>query len=232
MASQLREVEEMKTEFFATVSHELRSPLTSIRGAADLVHEGIPGPLTPRQARLIDIISQSSERLLGLVNEILEMSRLRAGQVVLDRRALDLAWLVDRAVEELHPRAEEAGVALEREHFGSNFAYLGDEDRLHQLIVNLGANAIRFTPRRGRVIVRLIDTGPEIELQVEDTGVGIPADALPHIFDPYRQAHHDRGGTGLGLAIVRGIADAHGGRVTAESQEGKGSRFTVLLPRS
>src|SRR5439155_1307924 len=129
MASQLREVEEMKTEFFATVSHELRSPLTSIRGAADLVHEGIPGPLTPRQARLID-------------------------------------------------------------------------------------------------------TGPEIELQVEDTGVGIPADALPHIFDPYRQAHHDRGGTGLGLAIVRGIADAHGGRVTAESQEGKGSRFTVLLPRS
>src|SRR6058998_236972 len=219
MASQLREVEEMKTEFFATVSHELRSPLTSIRGAADLVHEGIPGPLTPRQARLIDIISQSSERLLGLVNEILEMSRLRAGQVVLDRKALDLAWLVDRAVEELHPRAEEAGVALEREHFGSNFAYLG-------------ANAIRFTPRRGRVIVRLIDTGPEIELQVEDTGVGIPADALPHIFDPYRQAHHDRGGTGLGLAIVRGIADAHGGRVTAESQEGKGSRFTVLLPRS
>jgi len=80
--------------------------------------------------------------------------------------------------------------------------------------------------------VRLIDTGPELELQVEDTGVGIPADALPHIFDPYRQAHHDRGGTGLGLAIVRGIAHAHGGSVTAESQEGKGSRFTVLLPRS
>src|SRR3989441_2645221 len=232
MASQLREMEETKTEFFATVSHELRSPLTSIRGAADLLHEGIPGPLTARQERLTDIISQSSERLLGLVNQILEMSRLRAGLVVLDRKALDLVWLVDRAVEELHPPAEEAGVALEREHFGSNFAYLGDEERLHQLIVNLRANAIRFTPRRGRVIVRLIDTGPEIELQVEDTGVGIPADALPHIFDPYRQAHHDRGGTGLGLAIVRGIADAHGGRVTAESQEGKGSRFTVLLPRS
>src|SRR2546425_4604692 len=187
MASQLREMEETKTEFFATVSHELRSPLTSIRGAADLLHEGIPGPLTARPERLTDIISQSSERLLGLVHQILEMSRLRAGLVVLDRKALDLVWLVDRAVEELHPPAEEAGVALEREHFGSNFAYLGDEERLHQLIVNLRANAIRFTPRRGRVIVRLIDTGPEIELQVEDTGVGIPADALPHIFDPYRQ---------------------------------------------
>lgn len=232
MASQLRRMEETKTEFFATVSHELRSPLTSIRGAADLLREGVPGPLSEKQERLMDIISQSSERLLRLVNQILEMSRLRAGLVELDRKALDLEWLVDRAVEELHPRAEEAGVALERERFGSNFAYLGDEERLYQLIVNLGANAIRFTPRRGRVIVRLIDTGAELELQVEDTGVGIPADALPHIFDAYRQAHRERGGTGLGLAIVRGIADAHGGRVTAESQEGKGSRFTVLLPRS
>src|SRR5438093_8498279 len=101
-----------------------------------------------------------------------------------------------------------------------------------QLVVNLGANAIRFTPRGGRVVVRVIDVGPEIELQVEDTGVGIPADALPHIFDPYRQAHRERGGTGLGLAIVSGIVAAHGGRVTAESREGKGSRFTVLLPRA
>jgi signal transduction histidine kinase len=115
---------------------------------------------------------------------------------------------------------------------GWNFAYNGDEERLHQLVVNLGANAIRFTPRGGRVVVRLIDADAELELQVEDTGVGIPADALPYIFDAYRQAHRERGGTGLGLAIVRGIVDAHGGRVTAESQEGKGSRFTVLLPRA
>ncbi len=179
----------------------------------------------------MDIIGQSSERLLGLVNQILEMSRLRAGLVELDRKPLNLAWLVDRVVDELHPRAEEADVTLERERVGANFTYLGDEERLHQLVVNLGANAIRFTPRGGRVVVRVIDVGPEIELQVEDTGVGIPADALPYIFDAYRQAHRERGGTGLGLAIVRGIVDAHGGRVTAESQEGKGSRFTVLLPR-
>src|SRR5213592_380898 len=231
MASQLRQMEETKREFFATVSHELRSPLTSIRGAADLLRDGVPGPLTEKQERLMDIIGQSSERLLGLVNQILEMSRLRAGLVELDRKPLNLAWLVDRVVDELHPRAEEADVTLERERVGANFTYLGDEERLHQLVVNLGANAIRFTPRGGRVVVRVIDVGPEIELQVEDTGVGIPADALPYIFDAYRQAHRERGGTGLGLAIVRGIVDAHGGRVTAESQEGKGSRFTVLLPR-
>ena len=232
MASQLRQMEETKREFFATVSHELRSPLTSIRGAADLLRDGVPGPLTQKQERLMDIVAQSSERLLRLVNQILDMSRLRAGLVELDRKPLDFVWLVDRVVEELHPRAEEAGVTLEQEHVGSNFAYHGDEERLQQLVVNLGANAIRFTPRGGRVVVRLIDADAELELQVEDTGVGIPADALPHIFDAYRQAHRERGGTGLGLAIVRGIVDAHGGRVTAESQEGKGSRFTVLLPRT
>ena len=232
MASQLRQMEETKREFFAAVSHELRSPLTSIRGAIDLLHQGAPGPLTQKQERLTSIVAQSSERLLGLANQILEMSRLRAGLVELDRKPLDLAELVDRVVEELHPQAEEAGVALQCERYGSHFAYLGDEERLHQLVINLGANAIRFTPRGGSVVVRAIDASLELELQVEDTGVGIPADALPNIFDPYRQAHRDRGGTGLGLAIVQGVAKAHGGRVTAESREGKGSRFTVLLPRS
>jgi signal transduction histidine kinase len=231
MGSQLHRMEETRQEFFATVSHELRSPLTSIRGAADLLRDGVPGPLTAKQGRLMDIISLSSGRLLRLVNEILEMSRFRAGLVELDRKPLDLARLVDRAVEELYPRAVEAGVTLEYERLGAAFIYFGDEERLHQLVINLGANAIRFTPGGGRVVVRVIDAGPEFELQVEDTGVGIPADALPHIFDAYRQAHGERGGTGLGLAIVRGVADAHGGRVTAESHEGKGSRFTVLLPR-
>src|SRR5262249_58793152 len=135
-------------------------------------------------------------------------------------------------VEELHPVASEAGVALECERIGSNFSYSGDQERLHQVLVNLVANAVRFTPPGGRVVARVIEAGLEFEVQVEDTGMGIPAEALPHIFDAYRQAHRERGGTGLGLAIVRGITEAHGGRVTAESREGKGSRFTVLLPRT
>ena len=232
MAAQLRQMEETKEEFFATVSHELRSPLTSIRGAADLLRDRVPGPVTEQQARLIEIIGQSSERLLGLVNRILETCRLRAGLLPLDRAELDLERVVSRAVGELDPRAQEAGVGLECERVGTDFAFRGDAERLLQTIVNLGANAIRFTPRGGRVVVRLIDAGAELEIQVEDTGVGIPARELPRIFDSYRQAHHDRGGTGLGLAIVRGVAHAHGGRVTVESQEGKGSRFTVLLPRS
>jgi len=231
MIGQLRRGEETRRDFFATISHELRSPLTSIRGAAELLREGVPGPLTNKQKRLTDIVSVSSGRLLRLVNQLLEMSRLQAGPLDLERRSLDLTELVDRVVEELHPLASEASVTLECERIGSDFTYSGDGERLHQVLVNLGANAIRFTPAGGRVVARVIDAGPEFELQVEDTGVGIPADALPHVFDAYRQAHRERGGTGLGLAIVRGIAEAHGGRVTVESSEGKGSRFTVLLPR-
>ncbi|PYN87798.1 MAG: hypothetical protein DMD87_12450 [Candidatus Rokuibacteriota bacterium] len=230
MIGQLRRAEETRRDFFATVSHELRSPLTSIRGAAELLREGVPGPLTDKQKRLADIVSVSSGRLLRLVNQILELSRLQAGLLDLERSPLDLSELVDRAIEELHPLASEAAVTLECERIGSTFTYFGDVERLHQVIVNLGANAIRFTPSGGHVVARVIDAGPELELQIEDTGVGIPADALPHIFDAYRQAHRERGGTGLGLAIVRGIAEAHGGRVTVESREGKGSRFTVLLP--
>src|SRR5216117_1949050 len=107
MASRLRQMDDMKRDFFDTVSHELRSPLTSIRGAADLLRDGIPGTLTDRQGRLMDIISTSSGRLLGLVNQILEMSRLQARLVELDRRSIDLAQLVEGAVEELHPRAAE-----------------------------------------------------------------------------------------------------------------------------
>jgi signal transduction histidine kinase len=232
MASQLRQTEEAKQEFFASVSHELRSPLTSIRSAVELLQRRAADPLTEGQRRLTDIVSQSSDRLLRLANQILEMSRLRTHLTELDRQSVDFAQLVGKVLEELHPQAAEMAVDLECERHGAHFACLADEERLYQLVVNLGANAIRFTPRGGRVVVRVIDAGSELELQVEDTGVGIPTDALPTIFDAYRQAHQDRGGTGLGLAIVKGVAKAHGGYVTAESREGQGSRFIVRLPRS
>ena len=232
MAVELRRLDETKEEFFASVSHELRSPLTSIREGAHLLRDRVSGPLTDKQRRLVEIIAAGSDRLLGLVNQILEVTRLRAGVLPIQRTALELDKVVARAVDELRPRAEQAGIALEREQSGEQFTCQGDEDRLLHVVVNLVANAIRFTPRGGRVVARLIATAGELEIQVEDTGVGIPDGELAHIFEPYRQAHADRGGTGLGLAIVRGITQAHGGRVTVESQEGKGSRFTVLLPRT
>src|SRR5438270_1080027 len=202
MAAQLRRIDETKEEFYATLSHELRSPLTSVREAAHLLRDGVPGSLNAKQARLVTVIGNSTDRLLRLVNQMLELSRLRAGVLPLARERVDLASVVGRAVEELRPQAEEGGVALTRERVGDQFEVRGDEDRLAQVVVNLVANAGRFTPRGGRVTVRLIDAGPEIEIQVEDTGVGIPAAALPQIFESRRPAHNDRGGTGLGLAHV------------------------------
>jgi signal transduction histidine kinase len=232
MARELRRMEETKEEFFASVSHELRSPLTSIREGAHLLGERVSGTLTDKQRRLVEIIAAGSDRLLGLVNQILEVSRLRAGVLPIQRVRLDLDKVVTRAVDELKPTADQTGVSLEREKLGEDFWLSGDEERLLQIVVNLVGNAIRFTKRGGSVVVRLVSTGSELEIQVEDTGIGIPVGELPYVFEPYRQAHADRGGTGLGLAIVRGVAQAHGGRVTVESQEGKGSRFTVLLPRA
>jgi two-component system sensor histidine kinase GlrK len=231
MAERLRELDELKQAFLATVSHELRSPLTSMREAAHLLRDRVGGELNDRQSRMVEIIAGSCERLLRLVNQVLDLSRLRAGVLTLDRQPVDLDRVVARALDEMRPQAEEAGLALSFERRGNDFMVEGDEDRLVQVFVNLIANAVRFTLRRGRVTVRLHDAGREVEVQVEDTGVGIPAVALPHIFDTWQQAHQQRGGTGLGLAIVRGIVQAHAGRVTVESHEGKGSRFSVLLPR-
>jgi signal transduction histidine kinase len=232
MTARLRKMDETKQEFFARISHELRSPLTSVREAAHLLGDGVPGPLNAKQARLVSIISESTDRLLRLVNQLLELSRVRAGVLPLACERVDIERIVSRVLDELRVRADEAQVGLAHERLGEQFVVMGDEDRLMQVVVNLVSNAIRFTPPGGQVVVRLLDAGAEVEVQVEDNGVGIPAAALDTIFESYQQAHRNRGGTGLGLAIVRGMVEAHGGRVTVESQEGKGTRFTVLLPRT
>lgn len=231
MAQQLHQIDEMKEEFFATISHDLKSPLGSIAEAAYLLRDGVAGSLSPRQARLMSIISASTDRILGLVNRLLHLSRLRAGMLPLEYRPVNLALVAERALEELRPQAETAKVTLEHERVGQDFVVEGDEERLGEVVINLGVNAIQFTPKGGLVRVRVTDAGSEVTLEVVDTGVGIPPAALPGIFERYQQARRDRGGSGLGLAIVRGVVEAHGGRVAVESGEGKGTRFTVTLPR-
>lgn len=231
MAERLREIDALKEQFYATMSHELRSPLTSAREAAHLLEQGGPGPLTPKQEKLVSIIHRSTDRLLRLVSQVLDLSRLSAGLLPLEHRPLGLDRVVRRAVKELRVQAEEKGVTLGYECGPGTFDMVGDEDRIVQVLINLVANGIRFTPAGGSVMVRLADAGSDMEIQVGDTGVGIPPDALPFVFERFRQAHSGKGGTGLGLAIARGLVEAHGGRVSVESQEGKGTRFVVVLPR-
>ncbi|HYR95322.1 MAG TPA: HAMP domain-containing sensor histidine kinase [Candidatus Binatus sp.] len=231
MAERLGEIDRLKEEFFADISHELRTPLTAVREATNLLQDEVPGPLAPKQARLVEIVGASTDRVLGLVNRILDLSRLKADLLAFDCRSVDLDRVVARALDELRPRAEARGLLLERNGDRPAGAVRGDEERLLQVLVNLVGNAIKFTPPGGAVRVHSVDRGEEVEITVEDTGAGIPADALPHVFDRYWQAAGARGGSGLGLAIVKSIVQAHGGGVRAESREGAGSRFSVRLPR-
>jgi signal transduction histidine kinase len=231
MAQRLREVDHLKEELFSHISHELRTPLTSVKEATQLLLDRVPGPLTPKQGRLVEIIGASSDRVLRLVSQVLELSRLRARVLPLERRLVDMEKVVVHALEELRPQIEEKNLALGRTTSGSDFGVQGDEDRLLRVVINLVGNAVKFTPVGGVVTVGLTDRGGEIELVVRDTGIGIPPGELARIFDPYQQAHRGRGGSGLGLAIVKGLVEAHGGRVGVESEEGQGSRFLVRLPR-
>ncbi len=232
MAERLREVDSLKEELFSHISHELRTPLTSVKEATHLLLDRVPGPLTPKQGRLMEIIAGSTDRLLGLVNQVLELSRLRARVLPLERRPVDMEKIIVQALEELRPQIEEKYLAIGRTTSGSDFGLQGDEDRLLRVMVNLMGNAVKFTADRGAILVGLADRGDTIEIMVRDTGIGIPAGDLARIFDPYQQAHRGRGGSGLGLAIVKGLVEAHGGRVSVESEEGQGSCFLVCLPRN
>ncbi len=232
MAVRLKEVDTLKEEFFSHISHDLRNPLTGLRGAAQLLAQGKCGPLEARQVKLVRVIDESAERMLAMVDQILEFTRLRAHLMPQERHPVDLAKIVAHALDELHPQAEDAGVALSTTTSGADFSVRGDEAGLMRVVVNLVGNAVKFTPRGGSVLAQVRDWGAEVEVRVSDTGVGIAAADLPRIFDPYRQVHTGRKGSGLGLAVVKGLVDSHGGRVTVESEPGKGSCFAVTLPRA
>ena len=229
MAARLGEIDRLKDEFFTGVSHDLRTPLASIRWSADLLHSGALGPLTPKQMRLTETIQTSSRRLLALVGQIVELGRLRSGRLQLDLRPTDIHDAIEQALEEVRPLAERGGLRVEVAVPDRLPLVSADAERVQQILVNLLANAVRFTPPGGKVQVSVSLEKDYVLVRVADTGVGIPADLVPKIFDPYEQAHQGRGGSGVGLTVVRSLVEAHGGRVWVESDEGRGSRFTFTL---
>ena len=230
MAVRLGEIDRLKDEFFTGVSHDLRTPLAAIRWSADLLHTGSLGPLTPKQMRLAETIQTSSRRLLALVGQIVDLGRLRAGRMQLDVQPIDIRGAITEALDEVRPLAEGGDLRLDISVPGNLPAIPADAERVQQIVVNLVANAVRFTPPGGRVSVSAKLEAGEVAIRVADTGVGIPADQVLKIFDPYEQAHQGRGGSGVGLTVVRSLVEAHGGRVWVESEEGRGSRFTFTLP--
>ncbi len=230
--SRFRELERVKNEFIATASHELKTPLTSIMGYNDLIVK--MGPLTPQQSRFVDRVRHASGNMLELVQDLVELMRIDLA-VDLKAERIDLRALTGGIVDELREPAEMRKLQLEV-GLGETMADVSaDATRLKQVVRNLLSNAIKYTPEGGLVRVQLRASADVVTLAVADTGLGIPTADLPFIFDKFyrvqSQATQNIEGSGLGLAIVKAIVDQHGGQITAESVEGRGSLFTVTLPR-
>jgi PAS domain S-box-containing protein len=224
-----KQANRMKDEFLAVVSHDLRTPLTSILGWAGMLSSGTAEP--PKLRRGLETIQRNARVQARLIDDILDFARIISGKLSIERRAVDIRTVVQTALEVVHPAAEAKGVRVEAVLQPVPITS-GDPDRLQQVIGNLVTNAIKFTPAGGRIEVSVRSAGDGIDIQVRDTGRGIDAEFLPHVFDRFRQGNATTGGgLGLGLAIVRHIVQLHQGTVTAESEGvGHGSTFVVRLP--
>jgi PAS domain S-box-containing protein len=228
-----RRVEQMKAEFVSTVSHELRTPLTSIAGSLGLLAGGAAGALPEKAGRLIGIAQANSQRLVRLINDILDVEKLEAGKLELELRPLDLREIAARSIEGARGYADELGVRLTLAE-GDGAPVRGDADRLVQVVTNLLSNAAKFSPTGGAVTVSVYPEARIARLSVADQGPGIPEAFRSRIFSKFAQADssdtRSKGGTGLGLAIAREIAERHGGRLWFESTEGEGATFHLDLP--
>ncbi|MBZ4416032.1 ATP-binding protein [Myxococcus sp. RHSTA-1-4] len=240
--TRLKELDRLKSTFLGTVSHELRTPLASIIGYSEMLAEGLAGALNPEQLLYVRTIVEKGESLLNLISSILDLSQIEAGKLRLAISPVDLGTVIQTAVSSVAPQAQRKGVELEvRLPPGPQPRLTGDADKLRQVMVNLLANAVKFTQSGGRVSVVMSEAGALSELGsqgyrvcVEDTGVGIRPDQFEFIFQSFYQVDgsstREHGGAGLGLAIVKSLVEGHGGRVSVESEFGRGSRFTVVLP--
>jgi signal transduction histidine kinase len=230
MATRLRELDTLKEQLFSAVTHDMRTPLMVIAWSAERLGKGTPGTLGERQATLLENIRMNTSRLLGLVSQLLDLGKLRSGKLQLELYPTDLATLARDAMEEIRPWAEDRGLRLELAVPDAIPKLLLDAKRMHQVLVNLLGNAVKFNRAGGRITLHAESGDHHVNVSVSDTGVGIPAQLQSTIFERYEQAHGERGGTGLGLAIVKCFVEAHGGRIAVESEEGRGSCFTVTLP--
>jgi len=224
----------LKDEFLATLSHELRTPLSAITGWVHVLRRRVDDR-QPEQVKGLDVIARSAKSQAQLIDDLLDMSRITSGKLALDLQPIAPAQFIEAALEVVRPAADAAGVHLTAQLDDAG-AVRGDAGRLQQVVWNLLANAVKFTPRGGHVALRLSADGDHLTIRVTDDGLGIHPSFVPHVFDRFRQADgsitRKFGGLGLGLSIVRNLVELHGGSVAAASAgEGQGATFTVTLPR-
>ena len=229
----IQEQTERKSTFLASMSHELRTPMNAIKGFTSLVIRRIGDSIPDQHRQNLEKVIQASDHLLTMINGLLDLSKIEAGQMDVNVSTFDVAHLVDYCVSTVSPLVQE-GVTLSAEVDKEIGQAHTDEARLRQMLINLASNAIKFTPS-GHVTVKARQADGHLELSVSDTGKGIPEDELLTIFDEYRQvkgSDREHKGTGLGLSITKQFAKLLGGTIDVESQVGKGSTFTVRIPLS
>jgi signal transduction histidine kinase len=232
--AQLRQANQMKDAFMASISHELRTPLNVILGSVELLQEEIYGPLCERQQRALGTVDQSGRQLLSLINDILDLAKMEAGKLDF---AFDMVAVSDtctQCMRMIRPQAESKGLSIKLEIDADLGMISSDQQRLRQILLNLLSNAVKFTPEGGSIGLRAKKADGFVELTVWDTGIGISAAEQEQLFQPFiqldRRLARRYDGTGLGLALVSQLVALHHGSVSVESVPGKGSCFTVCLP--
>jgi signal transduction histidine kinase len=233
--SRLQELDRLKSDFVANVSHELRTPLTAIKGAVDLVLREMAGPLTEKQRHYLKRVGSNTQYLGGLINDLLDLSKIESGKSEVKSNRVSLDGLVHEVVETLRPVATEKEIALDATISAPSILVWADRDKINQVLMNLIGNAIKFTPAQGRVAVSVAKDGKKsVQVSVSDSGPGIPPDEKEMIFDKFYQIAQmgdvKPKGTGLGLAICKALVELHGGRIWVESQANSGSIFYFTLP--
>lgn len=230
---ELEALNQMKSEFVSSVSHELRTPLASIIGFAQTILLD-PELSAELQREFLQIVLEEGRRLSKLINDLLDLARIESGRAIMERGTHDLVPIIERAVQSIAMQADAKSIAINIGLCKPQIITDFDEDRMAQIIINLLSNAVKFTPDRGVITVTADLTATEAMVRIQDTGMGIPAEALPHLFEKFFRVHRpglDIRGTGLGLAIVKQLIDMHGGSIAVESRVEQGSTFTIRFPR-
>jgi PAS domain S-box-containing protein len=226
----LREIDRLKSEFIATASHELRTPLTSVQMGVHLLLERVAGDLTDKQVEILSACREDCERLDKLMRDLLDLSRIEAGESKPALEPVRTRELISTANQELRPQVEAKGLAFSVDAPAELPNVMADRSQVERVLANLVVNAIRYT-KHGEIKISALPRGNFVAVSVSDTGVGIPHEYLPHIFDKFVQVPGaPTGGAGLGLAISRLIVEGHGGQISAQSEPKKGSTFTFTLP--
>jgi signal transduction histidine kinase len=231
---EMKRLDRVKNHFFSVINHEMRTPLTAITGYTELLL--VRTSLSPEQAKMLSTIKSNSQRLMDLVNNFLDISRLEEGKLTVMPEVMGMLPAVKQALAVVHPMAEAKHISISVDVLPETPDVWGDPQRVNQILVNLLSNAVKFTPDTGTVTIsaRLSETTDDVLVGVTDTGVGIPAEQVPYVFERFNRLERSdiqhTIGTGLGLSIVKGLVEAHGGRIWVESEEGRGTCFAFTLP--